>query len=72
MSGRPIVRLIHDDGDMFAPGDRVRLDRTLSTPPELHGVRDTDGPYEVMSCSPVSVTPRRRLQLVLREISSEE
>jgi hypothetical protein len=72
MPGRPIVRLIHNDGDMFAPGDRVRLDRTLSTPPELHAVRDADGPYEVMTCSPVSIAPRRRLQLVLREISSEE
>jgi hypothetical protein len=50
MAGRPIVRLVHDDGDIFVPGDRVRLDRTLSTPPELHAIRDAQGPYAVMRC----------------------
>jgi len=52
MAGRPIVRLVNDDGEWFSRGDRVRLHRTLSTPQELHAVRDADGPYEVMGCTP--------------------
>jgi hypothetical protein len=69
MAGRPIVRLVNDDGEWFSRGDRVRLHRTLSTPQELHAVRDADGPYEVMGCTPVPVAHRRLLQLVLREIN---
>jgi hypothetical protein len=68
MAGGPIVRLVHDDGEWFARGDRVRLHRTLSTPQELHAVRDPDGPYEVMGCSPVPSGQRRLLQLVLRPV----
>jgi hypothetical protein len=68
MAGHPIVRLISDDGVWFSPGDRVRLDRTLSTPQELHAVRDPAGPYEVMGCTPVPVAHKRLLQLVLREV----
>ena len=67
MAGRPIVRLIQDDGEWFFRGDRVRLHRTLSTPPEQHAVRDADGPYEVMRCSRLPLIGTRLLQLVLRE-----
>src|SRR3712207_6885090 len=40
MAGRPTARLVRDDGEWFAPGDRVRLERTRSAPEELHAVRD--------------------------------
>jgi hypothetical protein len=68
MAGRPISRLVHDDGERFAYGDRVRLNQTLSTPPELHAVRDATGPFEVLTCTPVPVVHKRLLQLMLREI----
>jgi hypothetical protein len=68
MTGRPIVRLVQDDGEGFARGDRVSLHRTRTTPPEVHAIRDADGPYEVLGCTPVPVESRRLLQLVLREI----
>ncbi len=49
-------------------GDRVNLTRTLSTPTELHAVRDAQGPYEMLGCTPVPVAFKRLLQLVLRGI----
>jgi hypothetical protein len=67
MTGRPFVRLVHDDGEHFVRGDRVRLHRTRSTPPELHALREVDGPFEVLRGSLVPVDRRRLLQLVLRE-----
>jgi hypothetical protein len=66
MAGRPIARLVRDDGERFARGDRVQLHRTRSTPPEWHAAKDPRGPYEVMGCSPVPSGSRRLLQLVLR------
>ena len=68
MAGRPIARLVRDDGEWFSPGDRVRLQRTLSTPQELHAIRDAGGPYEVLSCRRVPVVSRPLLQLMLREV----
>ena len=68
MAGRPIVRLVCDDGDMFARGDRVSLRRTNSAPKELRAIGDPDGPYEVLGCSPVPSGARPLLQLVLREV----
>jgi hypothetical protein len=70
MAGRPFVRLVHDDGEHFVRGDRVSLHRTRSTPPELHAVKEADGPYKVLGCSLVPVDRRRLLQLVLRETDS--
>jgi len=66
MAGRPIVRLVRDDGQRFVRGDRVSLRRTRSTPPEWHAIKEVHGAYEVMGCSPVPSGPRRLLQLVLR------
>jgi hypothetical protein len=68
MAGGPIARLVLDQGERFVRGDRVRLHRTLSTPQELHAVRDADGPYEVMGWIRVPVAHKRLLQLILREI----
>ena len=72
MAGRPIVRLVRDDGERFVPGDRVSLRRTDSAPQELRAVGDPDGPYEVLGCSPIPSGPRRLLQLVLRELGRTE
>jgi hypothetical protein len=44
VSGRPIVRLVRDDGVWFSRGDRVSLRRTPSAPEELHAVGDPNGP----------------------------
>jgi hypothetical protein len=68
MAGRPIARLVRDDGQLLVRGDRVSLRRTRSTPPEWHAIKDAHGSYEVMGCSPVPSGPRRLLQPVLRVI----
>ena len=68
MAGRPIARLVRDDGEWFSPGDRVRLDRTRSAPEELHAFRDPDGPYEVLTCRRVPIVTRPLLQLILHEV----
>jgi len=68
MTGGPIVRLVHDDGAWFERGDRVSLQRTLSTPSEARAVKDVDGPYEVLGCTRLPVGSTRLLRLVLRVI----
>ena len=68
MADGPIVRLVWDDGAWFERGDRVSLQRTLSTPPAMRAVKDEEGPYEVLGCSRLPVGSRRLLRLVLRAI----
>jgi len=70
MTSAPIVRLVQDEGAWFEQGDRVSLQRTPSTRPELHAFKDDAGPYEVMRCTRLPVGTPRLLQLALRAIDS--
>ena len=70
MVDQPIVRLVRDDGAWFERGDRVSLQRTLSTRSEVRAVKDADGPYEVLGCTRLPVGSTRLLQLALRLIDS--
>jgi hypothetical protein len=67
-AGRVVVRLVRDDGEVFARGDRVSLGRTRTSPPEWHAAKTASGPYEVIGCSTVPSGPGHLLQLVLRVI----
>ena len=71
MTGGPLIRLVQDDGAWFERGDRVSLQRTLSSPSEARAVKDVDGPYEVLGCSRLPVGSTRLLRLVRRAIEPE-